>query len=240
MSVGQLAQAIIRSTHNLRFAYTLTDYLRTKKHPIYITIARTNYTRQNFSWATQILGFKTMELIATFEHQDPFDGLADVRMRLAYDRHNESWRRIINQSYKYAVLEVINRYSGIAQFIALPEGCPQCDSSFGYCLRNKQKVTRCYECHRSIKVHSMWEKGATNERPSISKEIRRLVYEDASGHCYICEKVCDFDINATVDHVIPIDLANSLSVWTRPWIHSLNNMQLACRSCNSRKGKKTA
>lgn len=234
LSVKQLKDNIKHATNNTRFAETLAHFLHTGKDHVYIQIAR-----HNSQWATQILNFKTMDIIAVFEHEDPFDGLGAVRTRLAYDKHSASWKHIIDRAYKHAVLQIVND-TRVAQFIALPDGCRRCGSGFGYCLTWRQKVTRCWECHTSDKIHSLWEKGVSHERPQISKETRWRLYSESFGHCNLCAQICAFDVNATVDHIIPIHVANRMSVWSRPWIHSINNMQFACRSCNSRKGKRIA
>lgn len=234
MTLDQICHSIKRTTNNIRFAETFANWVRTGEQHIYIQIAR-----HNGHWATQILDFKTMDIIALVEHEDPFDGLDAVQTRLAYGNHSASWKHIIDRAYKHAVLQIIND-TRVAQFIALPDGCRRCGSGFGYCLTWKQKVTRCWDCHTADRIHSKWEKGLRDKHPDTSKKTRQKLYEDAGGYCCLCGKEREFDRDATADHAIPIHVANRMSVWSRPWIHSINNMQLACRSCNSRKGKRIA
>ncbi len=72
--------------------------------------------------------------------------------------------------------------------------------------------------------------------------LQRL-YERDGGRCYICGKVCDWNDYIvrddetfianndypSIDHIIPVSLGG---------LHSWDNVRLACRGCNSKKGNK--
>lgn len=70
-----------------------------------------------------------------------------------------------------------------------------------------------------------------DERRVFNKEQRRLIWNsDTTKSCSSCKKPLNWD-NFTIDHIKPHALGGP---------SSLNNAALMCRTCNSRKGKKTA
>ena len=62
-------------------------------------------------------------------------------------------------------------------------------------------------------------------RKKFSQEQRKMIYEKADGRCQLCGRKIEFEY-ATLDHVIPLSQGG---------IDSLDNIQLACESCNRQK-----
>jgi 5-methylcytosine-specific restriction endonuclease McrA len=84
---------------------------------------------------------------------------------------------------------------------------------------NKMKDTRIYQ----------------NGKPDLSISLTRLYMRDI-GVCALCGKHIDFDCDSnsahypSIDHIIPL---------SKGGLHSWDNVQLACRECNTRKSNKT-
>jgi 5-methylcytosine-specific restriction endonuclease McrA len=71
--------------------------------------------------------------------------------------------------------------------------------------------------------------GASVIIPFTKREIIRRDYPDGKIFCYLCGESLTEDA-ATIDHVLPLALGGA---------HCANNVKIACKSCNSAKGKKT-
>ncbi len=64
--------------------------------------------------------------------------------------------------------------------------------------------------------------------PIIEKIDRKAVIERDNWTCYLCLQICTSQ-NVTLDHVVPL---------LRGGTHTVDNLRVACRSCNSSKGAK--
>jgi hypothetical protein len=59
--------------------------------------------------------------------------------------------------------------------------------------------------------------------------VRKVVLAEASGECQVCGKFIPRKVDLTVDHILPRSKYPHLAL-------ERSNMQVLCRSCNSRKG----
>lgn len=62
---------------------------------------------------------------------------------------------------------------------------------------------------------------------TLTRDVMRALW-DSAAECPYC-KVALHENNKSLDHTIPLN----------PGLHSINNVRVCCRSCNSRKGRKS-
>lgn len=78
--------------------------------------------------------------------------------------------------------------------------------------------------------------GNKNGKPDLSITLTKLYMRD-NGICSLCGKHIDFDCDSnsndypSIDHIIPIAKGGT---------HTWDNVQLACRYCNTLKSDRTA
>lgn len=73
-----------------------------------------------------------------------------------------------------------------------------------------------------------YEKG---KRPKISKPKRKRIFKKCNGKCVYCGKQLTLGtFDACIDHVVPIAKGGN---------NEDNNLVMACRRCNCKKGTKT-
>lgn len=95
---------------------------------------------------------------------------------------------------------------------------------------------RAYEQERLYRVTHRYEAAEKQNRyrarkrnaPRIEKIDRPSIIERDNWTCYLCMRVCT-PKNVTLDHVIPLYHGGA---------HTADNLRVACRSCNCRKGYK--
>lgn len=68
-------------------------------------------------------------------------------------------------------------------------------------------------------------------RPITTRQEKAQVWKRSDGFCRYCGKLTNPFVDFSVDHIIPL---------ARGGPHSLDNMDCACRSCNSLKSFKPA
>ena len=77
----------------------------------------------------------------------------------------------------------------------------------------------------SDQVTAKDKKKSSVKRKRYSTEQRKLIYKNDNGRCQLCGRKIEFE-RATLDHVIPLSQGG---------IDSLDNIKLACESCNRQK-----
>ena len=108
--------------------------------------------------------------------------------------------------------------------------CKTCGKPF--IAINKNTMCCSQECSRRNENRNKDKRIYKNGNPDLSINLSRLYLRDG-GICQICGRVIDFDCDSnsdyypSIDHIIPI---------SKGGLHQWDNVQLACRICNSHKG----
>lgn len=69
------------------------------------------------------------------------------------------------------------------------------------------------------------KKKPKQKRKTYSTEVRRMIYNQAEGHCQLCGRKIMFS-DASLDHIIPLAVGGEDCV---------SNLQLSCKVCNGAK-----
>ncbi len=94
----------------------------------------------------------------------------------------------------------------------------------------KENFTLCEDCLKELAIKHIFPDLKINEkiivnRKVISEELRNKVYKKYEGKCAKCKST----ENLEIDHIIPFVLGGKTE---------LKNLQLLCKKCNLKKGKK--
>jgi CRISPR/Cas system Type II protein with McrA/HNH and RuvC-like nuclease domain len=110
--------------------------------------------------------------------------------------------------------------------------CEECGSVF---IAKSTSVKCCSDkCQRKKHNRSKDKRLSKNGEPDKSITLTKLYMRDL-GVCQICGKVIDFDVDTNDDSYPSIDHIKPIS---KGGLHEWDNVQLACRKCNTAKGSK--
>lgn len=87
--------------------------------------------------------------------------------------------------------------------------------------RDRQNRATLERAHRNQQL--AWSAGRPSQRPGISKELKKAVFDRDGGRYVSCGS--NFDLQ--YDHIIPFDFGGATT---------FENLQLLCSSCNQTKG----
>jgi hypothetical protein len=94
----------------------------------------------------------------------------------------------------------------------------------------KENFTLCGDCLKRLAIKHIFTDLIFNEeiivnRKTISEELRDKIYKKCNFKCVECGSTEDLEI----DHIVPFSLGGRTE---------LENLQLLCKKCNLKKGKK--
>lgn len=111
-----------------------------------------------------------------------------------------------------------------------PWNSPRLDSGEKFAMRYRLDDT--FRAREIIKAQNRKERRAERiaraSDGSVTPEALGAAFGRAKS-CFYCEKTFESSYDKTADHVEPLCLGGA---------HSMHNLVIACRSCNSRKGRK--
>lgn len=95
---------------------------------------------------------------------------------------------------------------------------------------HKRMMTRLWQQNNPHKFADKEQRRRARKRnaPRIERIDRLALIERDKWTCYLCMQICTPN-NVTLDHVIPLYHGGT---------HTADNLRVACRTCNSRKGRK--
>ena len=111
--------------------------------------------------------------------------------------------------------------------------CQECGIEFY--PRNSRQVCCCKDCQNKRANRMKDKRIYQNGTPDRSISLTRLYLRDM-GVCALCGRHIDFDGDSngayypSIDHIVPL---------SKGGVHSWDNVQLACRKCNTLKRDKT-
>lgn len=110
--------------------------------------------------------------------------------------------------------------------------CARCDGPY-----NSPYIQRAH-CSDLCRELDRKDRGVDLYHGWISQAERTMLYERDNYTCWMCNKVCDTDVDPqkhgdapTLDHLVPR---------SRGGTHEHSNLRTACRDCNSRRGDRDA
>lgn len=110
--------------------------------------------------------------------------------------------------------------------------CEECGKEFQ--PRSERQVCCSAACSKKRLNRQKDNRIYQNGKPDLSISLTRLYMRDM-GVCVLCGRYIDFDCDSnsahypSIDHIIPL---------SKGGLHSWDNVQLACRECNTRKSNK--
>lgn len=110
--------------------------------------------------------------------------------------------------------------------------CKMCNKPF--IAINSNQVCCSKECSKKNENRTKDKRIYKNGEPDLSINLTRLYLRD-EGICQICGKHIDFDCDSNSNHYPSIDHIVPLS---KGGLHQWDNVQLACRICNTYKSNK--
>lgn len=138
---------------------------------------------------------------------------------------DEEHREELHKEY----LELIEKAEKILYKLEHEKVCGSCGKLF-----NAKSITQKYcseECSKRMDNLRRDKRIYKNGKPDLSITLTKVYMRD-QGVCQICGKHIDFDCNPnskyypSIDHIIPL---------ARGGMHQWDNVQLACRKCNTLK-----
>lgn len=147
--------------------------------------------------------------------------MSRINKRIKYSEQQHKlmlYEELYNQ-----LVTLTNRYQSLIK----SKCCVECNKLFiANDVRQKYCSTQCRNKHSNrIKNKRLYKNG----KPDMSISLTRLYMRD-SGICQLCGKHINFDCDSnsnnypSIDHIKPI---------AKGGLHSWDNVQLACRQCNS-------
>lgn len=129
--------------------------------------------------------------------------------------------------------KVINKAQEIITRIEREKKCVVCGSWF--VARNSIQICCSIECSKKRDNAQHDHRNERNGAADKSITLTSLYMRDG-GMCWICGRHIDFDCDPNSNDYPSIDHIQPLSKGGR---HSWNNVRLACRGCNSKRGNRT-
>ena len=128
---------------------------------------------------------------------------------------------------------IIARLEELQRRIERERSCIVCGQLFVWKTQNQ--ICCSQECSRKHKSRNKDRRIYRNGKPDLSITLTKLYMRDG-GVCQICGRQINFDCDSNSDFYPSIDHIQPLS---KGGLHSWDNVQLACRVCNSIKQDKT-
>lgn len=152
----------------------------------------------------------------------------ESRERIEKINEEKRQRKEMITALKKELKELKNRARRIERAEKATKACKCC----GIVFRSTSRIYCSDECAKRASNARKDKRIYRNGKPDLSINLKRL-YQRDRGFCQICGKHLEFieDIQSdnypSIDHIIPI---------AKGGLHSWDNVQLACRGCNDRKG----
>ena len=144
-------------------------------------------------------------------------------------------KKISEDSHKKEILDEYRRTMEKAQeLIKRYEKEKQCDACGRWFVPRGNAKYCSKKCAKKIDNIRHDKRLSKNGKPDLTITLTRLYMRD-QGVCQICGKTIDFDCDSnsddypSIDHIIPISKGGQ---------HQWDNVQLACRKCNTLKRDK--
>lgn len=160
-------------------------------------------------------------------------GLSNRMLRVIEEEHIGKYK-ILDTEHKGKLLEeykeLIEKVENLRYRIEHEKVCISCGVIF---MANSIEQKCCsIECSKRYDNQRRSKRIYKNGKPDLSISLTKLYTRD-EGICQLCGKHIDFDCDynsdnyPSIDHILPI---------AKGGLHQWDNVQLACRSCNSLKG----
>lgn len=150
-----------------------------------------------------------------------YNGMLRTKRRIEEENH----KRELLKEYK----ETLKQLENLQYRIEHEKVCRICGKPF--IAVNKNAVCCSPECSRKNDNRQKDKRIYKNGQPDLSINLPALYIRD-NGICQLCGRHIDFNCDSnsdyypSIDHIIPINKGG---------LHRWDNVQLACRICNSRK-----
>lgn len=148
------------------------------------------------------------------------------------EKNKEDLNRIHKQNLTNLYKEKLKELKEIQYKIDHEKICIVCGNEFQ--AKNTNMICCSEKCRKYYDNQRRDKRLQKNGKPDLSISLSKL-YERDKGICKLCGKHIDFDCDPnsdrypSIDHIIPI---------CKGGLHQWNNIQLACRVCNTLKGGK--
>lgn len=156
-----------------------------------------------------------------------------IREEQKLKRHQkQEQKRLMYEELKQKYKQLKQRYYSAQNKLNHIKCCEICNKQF-IANDTRQKFC-CAKCKNKYNNRRKDKRIYKNGKPDLSISLTRLYMRDM-GICQLCGKHINFDCNSnskdypSIDHIKPI---------AKGGLHSWNNVQLACRGCNSAKSDK--
>ena len=152
-------------------------------------------------------------------------------MELEFDRFD---RRRLSHDYQAQCKDMVKWMTRVARTIEHTDNhtkvCIVCGTTyFARDVRSKFCSDKCFNHHDNARRDKRIYR---NGKPDLSISLTKLYMRDG-GVCQLCGREIDFDCESnsddypSIDHIVPI---------AHGGLHKWENVQLACRGCNWKKG----
>lgn len=163
---------------------------------------------------------------SAYRQREAFWKKEDEKEWSAYSEKEQKHRQDLLEQYR----ELIRQAEQIRVRLERERPCKECGKVF---LGSTKSDRYCsLECRKRYENRDRSKRIFRNGKPDLSITLTK-VYKRYNGICQICGKKISFDCDSncndypSIDHITPI---------AKGGLHQWNNVQLACRGCNSAKG----
>ena len=149
------------------------------------------------------------------------------RKRKAQEEQLEFKR--LKKEVKEQLKEIKQRIERLENIIKHRKTCGECGKNFIAKHANSMYCSK--KCRSRNKTRKEDRRIYKNGKPDLSITLTKLYLRD-KGICQICGRHINFDCDSNSNHYPSIDHIKPIA---KGGLHSWDNVQLACRICNSRK-----
>lgn len=136
-------------------------------------------------------------------------------------------KRRLYQQLQNELKQLKQRYNDVQNKLQHIKRCKECNKYF-YAETNKIKYCS-KKCINKFRNRQKDKRIYRNGKPDLSITLTKLYMRD-KGVCQLCGRHIDFDCDSNSKHYPSIDHIKPIA---KGGTHSWDNVQLACRQCNS-------
>lgn len=178
-----------------------------------------------------IVGRECKGLCCSWECQKKYTGKV-LHKKAIKQQQKQRQKELMYEELKQKYKQLKQRYYSAQNKLNNIKCCAECGKTF--IATDSRKLCCSNKCSKKRENRLKDKRIYKNGKPDLSISLTKLYMRDM-GICQLCGKHIDFDCDSnsnnypSIDHIKPI---------AKGGLHSWDNVQLACRGCNSAKSDK--